>query len=551
MHKNYYLFKNQTNWLNKELKNFTIHECFTFQKSELVLRIADKEELFLKISINPSHPYIVLSKSRNIKGSNVELFKELKNQKLIELDIGESDKIINLKTESYLLTSTFFGRTPNIILKDLNNNEISRFKKYKNEPSVSDSSIKLLPASIQADELKELIHANKDLNIIKLLSRHTNGFNYVISRECCFRSQIDFDCTINTLSENQLDKLSENIMRIYSEFDNPIPLIYYDKEIPKYLAISKMEHLEKDYKSKTFRSLNEAWKTFTRQSIETRDFDKNVKQSHSILNNRIDFLTKTINKIEEFEKLEERKLLSELKGNLILTFLNDVPRGAKSIELENIFSEKKEKVKIKLNPAKSVQDNAQKYFEKFKDIDIQKDRISNRKSALKNDLNLLLDVQNKYSNINSHKEALKFRELLIQKNLIQSSNSNKSVNDTPEHKFRKIVLFDRWNVFIGKNNINNDLLTFNFAHKYDLWFHAQSVPGSHTILQLNNKDEIPPKNIIESVASLAAFHSSAKHSGSVSVIYTQIRYVRRIKKANPGTVSVLQHKTIFVEPKNL
>ena len=551
MYKNYYLFKAQTIWLNDQINASSILECFTFQKSELVLRIEKEEEYFLRISINPSQPYIVLSKSRNIKESKVNLFNELIGQKIEYLEINKSDKIIKIKTESYQMKSIFFGRTPNIILNDLNNNQTTQFKKEYDKHVIQESSTKLNPNTLQAVQLIELMRSFKDIDIIKFLSRNINGYNYVIAKECCFRSQIDFNDDVSTLTENQCNILHDNIIKIDSEFNNPQPIVYYDNELPKHLVISKMEHLEKDFQPKLFRSINEAWKTFIRQSIKTKTIDKIVNHCYFFLNNRINYLNKTIDKIEKFEKLEERKILSELKGNLLLTFLKKVPRGAKSVELENIFSEKKELILIKLNPAKSVPDNAQKYFEKFKDIDIQKERIINRKSALKNELASLLEINSKYANINSQKEAIKLKELLIQKNLIHSSRIESSNHEISEHKFRKIILENKWNVFIGKNNVNNDLLTFSFAHKYDWWFHAQGVPGSHTIIHLMKKEEVPPKNIIEEVASLAAFHSSAKHSSGVSVIYTQVRYVKRIRKANPGTVNVLQHKTIFVEPKNL
>jgi len=551
MYKNYYLFKAQSVWLNDQIKGSSILECFTFRKSELVIKIANEEELFLRISINPSMPYIVLSKSQNVKESKVNLFNELIDQEIEKLSIDESDKIIKIKTESYQVKSIFFGRTPNIILNDLKNNQISQFKKEYSKPENTESSTKLNPDKLKPIQLIELMRTNKDLDIIKFLSRNINGFNYLIAKDCCFRSQIDFNNDVSTLTDSQLNVLRDTITQIDSEFKNPQPIIYYDNEFPKHLVISNMEHLEKNFQPKLFQSINQAWKIFIRQSIKTKTIDKIANQCYSVLNNRINYLKKTINKIEKFEKLEERKILSELKGNLLLTFLKKVPRGAKSVELENIFSEKKELILIKLNPAKSVQDNAQKYFEKFKDIDIQKDKIINRKTVLNNELTSLLEINSKYSNINSQKEAIKLQELLIQKNLIQSPKNEHSNREITEHKFKKIVLQNKWIVFIGKNNLNNDLLTFSFAHKNDWWFHAQGVPGSHTIIHLMKKDEIPPKDIIEDVASLAAFHSSAKHSSGVSVIYTQVRYVKRIKKANPGTVSVLQHKTIFVKPKNL
>jgi predicted ribosome quality control (RQC) complex YloA/Tae2 family protein len=551
MYKNYFLFKAQTIWLRDKIKDFEISECFTYQKFELVLKIYSIENLFLRICIDPSHPYIFLSKARNIKDSKYILFKDLTGQKINNISIENYDKIVILKTGHYQLISIFYGRSPNIILKNLENIEIERFKKKHINQIQTKSLIKIFPDKLQLNDVKELIQINTDLNVIDFLSRHICGFNFVLARECCFRSQIDFNYIVKFLSQNQLANLVENILQIVSEINNPSAIIYYDNGNPKHLTISKLIYLEKDYKPKSYLTINEAWKIFLRESIESFNIEKIVKQYQSVLIKRIDYLKSSFKKVKEFEKLEERKILSELKGNLLLTFLNSIPRGSKSVKLENIFSKDKETVQIKLNPAKSIQENARKYFEKFKDIDTQKERIKNRKSALTNELELLLDIQDKYLNITTQRDVLKFKKILLQKNILQNAKDDEIITEIFEHKFRKIVLLNKWKVYIGKSNVNNDLLTFKFANKFDLWFHAQNVSGSHTIIHLKNRNEIPPMNIIENVASLAAFHSSAKHSGSVSVIYTQVRYVRRIKKANPGTVNVLQYKTIFVEPKNL
>ena len=101
MYKNYYLFKAQTIWLQERIKDLVIEECFTHQKSELVLKLNADEDIFFRISIEPSHPYILLSKSRNIKESKVQLFKELSGQKINEVSIDNSDKIVSVKSDKY------------------------------------------------------------------------------------------------------------------------------------------------------------------------------------------------------------------------------------------------------------------------------------------------------------------------------------------------------------------------------------------------------------------------------------------------------------------
>ncbi|HEM48921.1 MAG TPA: DUF814 domain-containing protein, partial [Caldithrix sp.] len=114
--------------------------------------------------------------------------------------------------------------------------------------------------------------------------------------------------------------------------------------------------------------------------------------------------------------------------------------------------------------------------------------------------------------------------------------------------FKHLILEDDWQVYIGKSGDNNDELTFNFANKYDLWFHVQGVSGSHVILKIKQKDQVPPHHILEQAAGIAAANSKAKHSTTVPVIYTQVRHVSRIRNAPKGTVTTRNEKILFVEP---
>jgi predicted ribosome quality control (RQC) complex YloA/Tae2 family protein len=551
MHKNYYLFKTQTNWLKGNILCHSIRECFTYQKSELVLHINNDDTYFLRICVASSQPYILKTKTINIKDSRIHLFDDLIGQSVQDIEIDNNDKIIFIYTELYCLRAVFFGKSPNVFLENSSGREINRFKKENVDIVNSKVTSEFSPLQLSATQLQELVQSNPNENIIKLLAKNISGFNYTLARESCYRSQIDSEIAVSHLVDKQFEKLVYNVNQIGEDLVNPIPCIYYNQNIPVSLSTIEMHHFANIYKVKKFENTNDAWDTFLWQRIKTQSIAKITNQAQTLLNNRIEYLKKTIDNIETFEKLKERKKVAELKGNLILTFIKEIPRGAKSVKLKNIFSEKKEIVEIRLNPAKNPGENAQKYFEKFKDIDIQQLRINNRKSAIQNELDSLRDIKEKYSKISGFKEANKITELLTEYNLLQATDSEKSGHNRFENKFKKIILQNKWEIFIGKNSANNDLLTFEFANKYDWWFHAQGVPGSHTIIHLKNKNEIPPKDIIEQTAALAAFHSTDKHSKSVPVMVTTVRYVRRIKKANPGTVSVLQHKTIFVEPENL
>ena len=120
--------------------------------------------------------------------------------------------------------------------------------------------------------------------------------------------------------------------------------------------------------------------------------------------------------------------------------------------------------------------------------------------------------------------------------------------EEPARPFRRYLVDERWEVWVGRNNKENDELTHRAAHSRDIWLHAQGVPGSHVILRTGGKPEQVPRTVLEKAAALAALNSKARHSGLVPVIHTEQRYVRKPRKAPPGTAVCLREKSVFVEP---
>lgn len=551
MYRNYFLFAEQVRWLNEEITSAVIEGCFTHRKSELVLQIQSDAVNFLRIGLQPSLPYILLSTVRNIKEAKIEFFQEITGQEIESIKIQPFDKLINIKCPDYYFKVHFYGSQPNVILFDRHGNEIDKFKKDKKTVVSSKQDIILNPFECDDNSLAKLIIDDPKWTIEKFLSHHVGGFNLLLARECCFRAKLKNDLNLQLLQAADLQMLSKCTKQIAIETRSAEPIIYFKDDIPKHISIIRLHHLKKTFATKIYQNVNEAWKEFLRLRFEKEKIEKIITQNRKAIEKKINYIEKSLKKAKEFEELEARKKFAELKGNLLLTFISEIPRGAGCIKLKNIFSEKQEKIEIKLNPSKSVQENAQKYFMKFKDIETQKNRVENKKYMLQRELKDITVLKKKSDSIKSMKEAVKLYNILIQRKIIQKDNFDETKVLNMEYSFKRWLLDKKWEIYVGKNDKNNDLLTFKFAHKFDLWFHAQGVPGSHVIIRLSGKDEMPPGHIIEQTAAIAAFHSASKHSSTVPVIYSQVRYVRKPRKAKQGTVSVLQHKTIFIEPKIL
>jgi predicted ribosome quality control (RQC) complex YloA/Tae2 family protein len=120
--------------------------------------------------------------------------------------------------------------------------------------------------------------------------------------------------------------------------------------------------------------------------------------------------------------------------------------------------------------------------------------------------------------------------------------------EEPGRPFRRYLIDGRWEVWVGRNNKENDELTHRAAHVRDIWFHAQGVSGSHVVLRTGGRPEQVPRAVLAKAAALAALNSKARHSSLVPVIYTEKRYVRKPRKAPAGTAVCLREKSLFVEP---
>jgi predicted ribosome quality control (RQC) complex YloA/Tae2 family protein len=284
-----------------------------------------------------------------------------------------------------------------------------------------------------------------------------------------------------------------------------------------------------------------------------KDIERSRKISLTAVKRHKNYLSRVLEQIEHNKDIEKKHEEAVLKGNLLLTHKIRIKPHQSKVSLKNIYSDTLDMIEIKMNPKKSVVENANLYFNKYKNINKIKEKWQVKRQTVEAEFSDISNLENQLINSGDINKLNRIKEQLIAMNLLQDANnkSNKQVQNLLKYSFNNLVLENEWELFIGKNGKNNDLLTFTFAHKWDIWLHAQGVPGSHVILRVPKRNTNPPKKIIEKAAQITAYHSKAQHSGVVPVIYTFVKFVHRIRKADPGTVSVQGEKVIFVEPLNI
>lgn len=271
-----------------------------------------------------------------------------------------------------------------------------------------------------------------------------------------------------------------------------------------------------------------------------------ISAKNSLSENVSHLIAKTKKKLDIIDsKLETTKDMEDLKikGELLSANLYQIKPYTAEVKVCDYYHANSE-LNIALDPNLSPSQNVQKIFKKYNKLKNTVTACSAQKEELTSDLayyeSLLFEIQNQeyIEDLEEIKE-----ELLAQK-LIHSQKTEKKTTQ----KNYLTYTYENFEILVGKNNLQNDQLTFKIAHKNDLWFHVKNAPGSHTILRTNSQDV--SRETLEFAASLAAAHSKLKNSPKVEVDYTEVKNVKKIPGAKPGMVIYVNYKTIYIAPND-
>ena len=226
------------------------------------------------------------------------------------------------------------------------------------------------------------------------------------------------------------------------------------------------------------------------------------------------------------------------RANLLLARLRDVPRGAESVTLRGFNGDE---VVVHLDPALSPQENAEVLYEEASRQERAKEKLPG----------LLERAESVLGELEGLRVALEEGTLSPEEVAGRIPGAKKqpgpSLKQDSRLPYRRFTSSGGLEIRVGRGSKDNDALTFRHSHPEDVWLHARGRAGAHVVLQWR-KEGNPPQRDLAEAAVLAALHSGARSSGTVPVDWTRRKYVRKPRKAPPGTVVPDRVKTIFVEP---
>lgn len=263
-------------------------------------------------------------------------------------------------------------------------------------------------------------------------------------------------------------------------------------------------------------------------------------------------LNKRENLLNEDQKKWEKASPYQLWGDLLMIHLNEVPRWEKEIQLVNIFDENQSIIHIPLHYEKSAIENAQAYYALQKKSERAITKIQEQKTSIKEDLTYLDSLLYHLTFLNSYEEMEDFKSELLQMGLIRRTSSKKKKQESAKSKTTPWTFASPsgYTVWVGKNNLQNDTLTFKQSDPFSLWFHAKDIPGSHVLLKVPKN--LAPDDMIDDIqyaAELAASYSKGKNDVMIPVDYTLRKNVWKPSGAKPGFVLYDSQKTIYIRNK--
>ena len=242
------------------------------------------------------------------------------------------------------------------------------------------------------------------------------------------------------------------------------------------------------------------------------------------------------------EDLETKRIYAEL----INANLYSLDKGATAYVVQNYYDDYKE-ITIPVLPHLSPSQNSQRYYKEYRKAQTAKNMLTGLIEEGMNDLQYLLSVQDELSRATLERELAEIRTELSAAGFLKSKTGTKNKKNAPLAPL-EFDAPDGFKVYVGRNNIQNDMLSFKKASKNDIWFHSQKAPGAHVILSLEGREAT--LKAMEFAAETAAYFSSVKEAGMVEVDYTAVRNLKKPNGAKPGFVIYHVYNTLYVQAKN-
>ncbi|MDD3218968.1 MAG: NFACT RNA binding domain-containing protein [Lachnospiraceae bacterium] len=541
------------------------------ETDELLIAIKNNRTQYrLLLSASASLPLIYLTSTNKQSPMTAPNFcmllrKHIGSGKIIDITQPDFERVVQIQLEhlnelgdictKYLIIE-IMGKHSNIIFCDDNMRIIDSIKHI----SANMSSVReVLPGrdyfipSTQDKISPYMIHTQEDFwahldakpcALAKALYTSFNGISPIAAEEILYRAGIDSALPSDAFKDLERTHIFHTFERFFQDIDQNqfAPSIYYNNDEPVEFSSFTMQQYS-DYTSTSYESISQvleeyyaAKDAFTRIHQKSSDLRRVVGTALERSRKKLDLQTKQMKDTEKMEKYR-------IYGELIHTYGYSVPEGAKSFQAVNYYNN--EEITIPLDETKSPAQNAKKYFDRYNKLKRTQEALSIQLKDTREEIEHLESISNSLEIARGENDLVQLKEELMDSGYIKRKyHTGKKVKilSKPLH----YISSDGYHMYVGKNNYQNEELTFQFATGNDWWFHAKGQPGSHVIVKSNN-EELPDRTF-EEAGRLAAHYSKGKLAPKVEIDYTQKKNIKKPSGSKPGFVIYYTNYSLMIEP---
>ena len=516
MHNNYFFLRQISQALEEKVKGYTLVSCFSQNKDELIIEFNNAEKsFFIKASLQSDFCCLTFPENfTRSRKNNIDLFNDMLMQKVTGIRQFNNERCFAIQLEhGFQLLFKMHGNRANIVLF-----QDQKAKAIFRSHLTTDFDIDL-------EELDREIDWSKESFLSNLENLNTTYFTFG-KTVWEYLESLGFEAANPELKW----KL---IVETRQKLENPG---YYILQTEKKIILSLLPFRQVVAQfNDPLKAANEFFFTYSHSEAFYKEKTAALQLLNNQLKNSLAYIHKSKTKLEELKHDHHYQAWADL----IMANMHTIKQGDEKITVENFYDHNRP-VEIKLKKDLSPQKNAEVFYRKSKNRQIEIDKLKE----------LIIPREKEIAFIQHHIDQIEpetdLKNLRIKIADASSPSKAKAVKaeQLPFHEFE----FKGYKIWIGKNAINNDLLTLKYTFKEDLWLHAKDVAGSHVVVKYQAGKNFP-KDVIERAAELAAYNSKRKTETLCPVSFTPKKFVRKRKGDPAGAMVVEREEVILVEPK--
>lgn len=569
-----------TNELNTVLTGCRIEKVYQPDRDEIVIQTRGQggaRRLLVSIAAgtprvhfietareNPAvPPMFCMLLRKHVQGAKIAAVTQPAVERMLSIELDTTDEM-GVACKKYLICE-LMGKHSNVVLCGEDNRIIDAMRRVDGDLSGKRQVLpglfyRMPPAQDKHDPFAvsgvglaaAAAQADGEQTLDRFLLNTLLGFSPLLCRELAFRATGDTAKPLGTLSDEERNRLA----KVYDDF-----LAYIEEKRWKpflltksedsavfdftFLPVTQYEGLMNVTQYESFSSLLAAF--FEKKGRVERMTRRSSDLHKAVVNARDRLARKLSAQKKELAGAHDREKYKRT-GELITANLYQLEKGMNKAKVIDYYNKDCPEVEISLDVRLTPQQNAQKYFKLYTKSKTAEEVLTEQIRQGSIELDYLESVLVQLSEAETERDLAQLREELTLSGVLSAKQTRnkkgrqKPVQAKPFH-YRTTDGFD---IFAGKNNLQNDLLTLKIAFKSDIWFHTQKIHGSHVILVTDGRE--PTEQAMTEAAMIAAYHSKARLSSMVPVDYTQVRQVKKPAGAKPGMVIYHVYQTAYVTP---